>query len=290
MDRQPIKVPAPEDLDKRDKQHIRLTYITHFYFNQRTASAIIDLLRKYERYRPQLLSVIQFVVVDDGSPLEFDIPEFRLNLIWLRIDKDIPWNQGGARNLGAVFAKSDKMILTDLDHEFPEETLEYAVRMGDLRNKMYKIHTRDPESGQTYRGHPNIFLMSRGRFLRLWGYDEEFSGGHGGEDFRFVKYQKYHGTWFRHLPKRYVCVRRNDIDRGSEYHSLIRDQSRNSKIDPLKKAQIIYWGKEAGHSRIFLDFPWHRVVEYSLPRPAAVQHRRLWKKFWLIRTLLGGDP
>ena len=136
MDRQPIRAPVVEDLYKRDKQHIRLTYITHFYFNQDNASAIIGLLRKYERYRPQLLSIIQFVVVDDGSPLEFDIPEFRLNLIWVRIDQDIPWNQGGARNLGAIFAKSDKMILTDLDHEFPEETLEYAARMGDLRNKM----------------------------------------------------------------------------------------------------------------------------------------------------------
>ncbi len=161
---------------------------------------------------------------------------------------------------------------------------------GGLRNKTHKIYTRDLESGQTHRGHPNIFLMSRGRFLRLWVYDEELSGGREGADFQFVKYQKYHGTWFRHLPKQCTCLSRTDIDQGLEYHSLVRDQSRNSKIDPLKKAQINYWGKEAGHSRISLDFPWHRIVEYSLPRPSAVRHKRWWKKFWSIRARLGGNP
>ena len=288
MDRQPIKVPVVSDLDERDKQHIRLTYITHFYFNQTNNSSLVQLLRRYEKYSPDLLSVVQFVVVDDGSPLECEIPEFRLNLIWLKIDDDIPWNQAGARNLGVVFAKSDKILLTDLDHEFPEEMLRHAARMGGLRNRAYKIHRKDPISQKIMNCHPNIFLMSRGRFLRLWGYDEEFSGGHGAEDFRFVKYQKYHGTWFRYLPKRYFCIPSADIDREHGYHSLVRDQSRNSKIDPLKKAQITYWGKEAGHSRIFLDFSWHKVLEYTLPRPRTVPENRWWKKLWLLRTLLGG--
>lgn len=34
------------------------------------------------------------------------------------------------RNLEVTYAPSDKVLMTDLDHEFPEETLRYMVRSG----------------------------------------------------------------------------------------------------------------------------------------------------------------
>jgi predicted glycosyltransferase involved in capsule biosynthesis len=54
--------------------------------------------------------------------------------------------------------------------------------------------------------------MSRARFLRFHGFDEEFAGHYGSEDYRFVKIQKYHGTRFPKFRKKYRCLQRQDID------------------------------------------------------------------------------
>lgn len=110
-----------------DKSHIRLSYITHFYCNQTNIDSVTELLRHYEQYDPALLDVIEFVIVDDGSPVEYEIPQLNLNITWLRINEDIQWNQAGARNLGVTYAKSDRIVLSDLDHIFPPETLHYMA-------------------------------------------------------------------------------------------------------------------------------------------------------------------
>ncbi|MDP2828656.1 MAG: glycosyltransferase family A protein [Sulfuricellaceae bacterium] len=269
-----------------DKQHIRLTYITHYYLNQKSPDAILDLLRKYESYPRDLLDVVQFVVVDDGSPLLFEIPDFNLNLTWLRIGEDIPWNQAGARNLGAVYAKSDKILLTDLDHEFPEYTLRWIVDMPEPGRRIYKP-PRINSQGKRYGFHSNIFIMSRARFMRLYGYDEEYSGGYGAEDYRFVRFQKYHGSWMRVLPNKYFCVDRKWVDREAGYHSLNRDLSRNTPIDERKKNELLEFGPEAGHSRMFLNFPWEIVRDVHRSASVNRPSKRWWKHLWLFRTLFG---
>ncbi|MDA3967804.1 hypothetical protein [Helicobacter sp. WB40] len=90
--------------------HIRLTYITHFYCNIDNIDSVISLLRDYEKYNKDILDVVLFIVIDDGSPVSYEIPQFDLNLHWIRINEDIPWNQSGARNLGVVYAKSDNIV------------------------------------------------------------------------------------------------------------------------------------------------------------------------------------
>ncbi len=277
-----------ESLDARDKSHIRLSYVTHFYFNQADGSAILALLSRYAQYDAALLDVIQFVVVDDGSPLQFEIPDLGLNIIWLRINEDIRWNQAGARNLGVTYAKSDKILITDVDHEFPEHTLRKMVETRDCNARFYKIRKRDMQTGRIGKGHSNTFFMSRAHFFRLYGYDEEFSGHYGAEDYRFVKFRKYHGAWQRYLPKRYWCFHRQDIERSRSYHSLERDLSYNTPIDASKKRQIEEWGKEQGHSRIFLNFTWKIVKENARSNRIARKSARWWKPLWIPRTLRGG--
>lgn len=87
---------------KEDKSHIELTYVTHFYCNQKNINSITDLLKKYETYSRNLIEKIEFIIVDDCSPLEYEIPDLNLNYRWLKITTDIQWNQGGARNLGVT--------------------------------------------------------------------------------------------------------------------------------------------------------------------------------------------
>jgi len=272
-----------------DRQHIKLTYITHFYLDQKNPDTVVELFRKYESYSSDLLDEVQFVVVNDCSKLEFEIPDFNLNILWLNILDDIPWNQGGARNLGVTYARSDKVLLTDIDLEFPEQTLDYMRRARNPRNTFYKV--RSNKSGVICNGHPNVFFMSRARFFRFYGYDEEFSGGHGGEDFRFVKIQKYHGSWQRHLPSKYFCYKRNErLDLENSYHSLSRDHERNTPIDERKAKEILCWGEGAGHSRLFLNFNWEIKKENIREVKVNQKSDRLWKHLGSVLNRVGSPP
>ena len=273
---------------KTDWSGIEVTYITHFYLDQGSPDALMRLLRRYEQYSPEVLNRLHFVVVDDGSPLTYDIPAFNLNITWLRINEDIRWNQSGARNLGATYAKSDKILLTDLDHEFPEETLRAMIAAKPCGRNIYKIYRRNTENGKLRKGHSNIFFMSRARFFRLWGYDEEFSGHYGAEDFRFIKYQKAHGSRLRYFDSRYICVKREDIDRTKEYHSLSRDLSFNTPVDARKKFEMNLFGRDAGHSRMFLEFTWTRIYENRREERIGRKIDRTWKRLWTWRWLAGG--
>ena len=275
--------------DKRDHSRIGLTYITHFYLNQNSTVTIFDLLRKYAAYAPDVLDRVQFVIVDDGSPLKYEIPaDLGLNLTWLKVRQDIPWNQAGARNLGVTYAKSDKILITDLDHVFPEATLRHLVEHANCGRRVYKFWRVTPESpGKLKRGHPNIFFLSRARYFELYGYDEEFAGGYGAEDFRFMKWQKVHGSLSPHLPRRYFCVENEKIDRKKAYHSLTRDHSFNTPVDLRKQYESQWHGSEAGHSRMFLNFEWDVLARAHRP-PSATPWpvKKWWKPLWFLRAIL----
>ncbi len=280
-----------------DKQHIKLTYITHFYCNQNNMDSVFSLLRQYEQLPEDIRTVVEFVIVDDGSPIEYDVGVFDLNITWLRINEDIPWNQAGARNLGVTYAKSDKIFITDLDHELPESTFRYLINCRNPGRNFYKIYRESRENGvkkrgkvcnvgDRYYGHPNTFFMSRARFMRFFGYDEEFAGNYGSEDFRFVKYQKYQGSRQHYLPKNIRCFERN-VDREESYHTLHRDLSANTPIDKRKKQECSLFGYEYGQSRIFLNFTWEIKYRNNVMPATLPPLNTWWRPLWWFRYLCG---
>ena len=266
-----------------DKQHIKLTYITHFYCNQQDISEVINLLREYESMPASVLDYVQFVIVDDCSPLEYEIPEFDLNLTWLRITTDIPWNQGGSRNLGVTYAASDKILMTDLDHVLPVSTFTYLINAANPGRTFYKLYRRD-EQGNLRKGHSNLFFMSRARFFRFYGYDEEFCGHYGAEDYRFVKLQKYHGSRQRYLPKSVYATERI-VDRDKSYHTLDRSLEYNTPVDKRKHEEVCTYGAESGHSRLFLDFEWKILRSVCRTSPVVREKNPGWKARWWLRWL-----
>ena len=274
--------------EKTDHSRIGLTYITHFYLNQSSTVTIFDLLKKYAAYDPAVLDRVQFVIVDDGSPLKYEIPPLGLNLTWLKVRQDIPWNQAGARNLGVTYARSDKILITDVDHEFPEATLRHMVEHAHCGRRVYKFWRYTPESpGKLKRGHPNIFFLSRARYLELHGYDEEFAGSYGAEDFRFMKWQKVHGSVSPHLARAYFAIEREKIDRKTAYHSLHRDHSFNTPVDLRKQYESQWHGFDAGHSRMFLEFEWDVLSRQQRPPSKAPWPvRRWWKPLAFVRAML----
>ncbi|ADM43300.1 hypothetical protein ETAF_3197 [Edwardsiella tarda FL6-60] len=228
-------------------------------------------------------SAVEFIIVDDGSPITYDVGSIDLNITWLKITEDIKWNQAGARNLGVTYAKSDKILLTDLDHELPSETFAYLINAKNPGRNFYKIYRRSPERG-LYKGHSNLFFMSRARFFRHFGYDEEFAGNYGAEDYRFVKYHKYHGSRQKYLPKKIICYERV-LDREKSYHSLTRDLSANTPVDLQKRKECETYGDEYGHSRIFLNFEWKVIYRHSVFPTTLPTEKRWWKPLWWLRYL-----
>lgn len=272
---------------RRDFSHIRLSYVVSVYFNEGDCTSLESLLRTYSGYSADLLDGLQFVVVDDASPVPATVPpDIPINLLLLRIHEDIPWNQPGARNLGVVYARSDKVLLTDLDHEVPENTLRYVFRMRNPGRTMYQIRRFD-DRNKPIKPHPNTFVLSRGRFLLYYGYDEDFCGHYGCDDSVFRRWQRNHGTRFRFLPSSCHIRMRNMSRTGG--HSLARDLSHNKALARKKKQFWNEYGPEAGHSRRFLDFSW-RIVEdrCRANAPLPGKRRRLWAKTWWWRWLWGG--
>ena len=85
-----------------------VSIIIPLYFNQKNTATLDSLLSVYSNYEQDILSKVEFVFVDDCSPIEIVIPNhYKLNYQLLRITDDIRWNQSGAKNLGATFAKSN---------------------------------------------------------------------------------------------------------------------------------------------------------------------------------------
>jgi hypothetical protein len=274
-----------DDCPKADYSDLRLAYITHFYCNQNDISSVTRLLERYAAYPEDVRARVQFVIVDDGSPIEYQIPDLPLNLTWLRIDQDIRWNQAGARNLGAVYAHADTIMLTDLDHELPLESMRQLIARPSCGKRLYKMWRKDAH-GRYEKGHPNLFVLSRGRFIECFGYDEEYAGHYGGEDYRFVKYQKARGSLQKYLPKRIWCIERQDIDRKRSYHSLVRDHSFNSPIDSRKRHELAHVGNGYGHSRTFLNFTWTVLLERQLNLAVKRPEDSCWKQRSLLRQVL----
>jgi hypothetical protein len=264
-----------------DYAHIALSYVVPCYFNKQDSSSLDALLRQYAGYSADVLDRIQFVIVDDGSPVPAVIAEdLDLNILLLRIGVDIPWNQPGAHNLGVVMARSDKVLMTDLDYAFPETTLRALIERPSPGTTMYRIGLRTPD-GTPRKRHCNTFFCSRARVLRFYGYDESFSGHYGYDDTMFWRWQRYHGTRFRHLPRRIYGT-----ERRVDYHTLVRDESHNRAIAERKRREMREHGPDAGHSRAFLRFPWEVVLDRARRTPApSPQPNRWWGRTWWWRMI-----
>lgn len=263
--------------------HIRLTYITHFFCDEPDKIESIDkLLENFATYPADVLDHTHFVIVDDGSPIDYEPEHYGLNLTWLRITENIPWNNPGARNLGVVYAKSENIIISDTDHDLPPKTMRYLLSRPDCRKSFYKFK-RMNHSGELQKAHPNMFFMARSRFMKFFGYDEEFCGDYAHDDMWFVKFQKWSGSIQRHTPTRYHA-RMRKIDAMKHNHSLNRDQKTNKALYKKKRTEADQFGSALGHSRTFLDFKWEILLFHQRPAP-KLRVNALWKKLWWFRAL-----
>jgi glycosyltransferase involved in cell wall biosynthesis len=122
------------------------------------------------------LSDVKVIFIDDCSPTPIT-PDPKYT--YYRITDDMGINWQGARNLGVMEADTDWVLLTDLDHTIPQETIDLIYKTKLDPSKAYKFMRKIKDEWK--EPHSNSFLITRYNYMSKGGYDLRWQGTKGGE-------------------------------------------------------------------------------------------------------------
>jgi hypothetical protein len=241
----------------------------------RNVEMLKEHLRTWMRYPLEVRAQMRLIVVDDGSPepASHVFGEFpQLTGVELyRIHPDIPWNRGGARNLGSTVTTDEWLLHMDIDHILPVQAAEvlatfmsvppshsdwyrferYRYGMADETRKKDKI---DPAAKfGKIKPHIDSYLCRRSLYWKVGGYDEDYSGCLGGGS-PFLQ-QLERAAPVQVLPEP-ICLHvytRDTCPDASDF-SLSRDTSEYSRRRRAKEARGDTKAKNP------LRFSWGRVL------------------------------
>lgn len=224
-----------------------VTVVVPYYENRAFFGA---QLRKWMSYPSEVLAQTSFIVVDDGSPRHPALevvkalrPSIRLRLF--RIEVDVRWNWLAARNIGFHYAPEGWVLVTDMDHVVPTETLVAAMTEVHDPQVVYAFHRRE-HNGQACNPHSASFLMTRAKFWEIGGYDETLSG-HYGTDGVFRREIVKHAR-IDLLP--HLLIRHEYVD-DSSTTDYARKQPEDAAVGRLVAARRPNWRPKV------LSFPYH---------------------------------
>lgn len=167
-----------------------ITWIMPFY---RNAPMLAVHIENWSLYPADVLAGLTIILVDDGSP-EADRPDellraapkaVRDRVRLLRVLVDIPWNQHGARNLGAKVAANEWLLVTDIDRILLAHDMRALMSVKLKTSRYYKpwgvrMHVKLPKADPE-KGPYNQFLVHRSVYWKAGGYDEDYCGCYGGD-------------------------------------------------------------------------------------------------------------
>lgn len=149
------------------------------------------LAQQYETwaaYPDELKQALEIVIVDDGSPEGEDAaaverPEGLPRLRIYRVQEDKPWHQHAARNIAAHHAQRAWLLMIDMDHVVPADSLQRILaEMGDDKAQVFKFRRLDaPDLAPKLKDgkehpHPNTFVIAKTTYWAVGGYDERLCG------------------------------------------------------------------------------------------------------------------
>lgn len=155
------------------------------------------MLREHQRiwsaYPLDLAASLHVIVIDDCSP-KGHRPSHKMadverlaSVRLFRLLVKARWNWLACRNLGVDRATTEWVLLTDIDHALPVETLTTLTTMDLDRDCVYRLARVDAprlwpyrlSECPPYKVHPNTWIMTREMYDRVGGYDETLSGLYG---------------------------------------------------------------------------------------------------------------
>ncbi len=217
------------------------------------------LVRHLNGFSEELRQHIELVIVDDGSPenpaAKFVKPtSFPLRIF--RVGYDKPWNQSGARNIGAFEAANEWLLLLDMDMEIPEETLIGLFEISPPTNPWYLFSSRPVDSPEKNLGrHHNAIFMSKNFYWQVGGFDENFDGYYGTAQFFGIASEKI-ASWC-HLETLWIDLVGENVVGDANTRGLVR------KAAPTQR--VVIWTKRIARAldlipRKTLSHPYTRVL------------------------------
>jgi|SRR6185369_3267976 len=142
-------------------------------------------IAEWRNYAADVAPFVSVIVVDDGSPTPAVLPEAPpVSMRLFRIGVDVRWNWLAARNIGAHHAAPGWLLMTDMDHVVPNDTMRACV-YGSHDPAVAYGFGRVEHTGAAIHPHSASFFLTRDTFWRTGGYDETLSGHYGTDgDFR----------------------------------------------------------------------------------------------------------
>jgi len=242
------------------------TLIVPFYRNVQMLRHQIDAWKNYP-------TAVRIIVVDDGSPepareviLEHAPAALLERISLYRVGVDIPWNRGGARNLGAREASTDWILHVDIDHVLPalfaQQLLDFEADPARwYRFERFRVGRADetrrkdkiPDDVEFGKIHPHIdsYLCTRDLYWRAGGYDEDYSGCLGGGS-PFLKHlERLAAPAMVPEPMHLLVFTRSTAADASD-HTLSRDRTEYSRRKREKE--------RTGRTRPInpIRFPWQK--------------------------------
>lgn len=220
------------------------------YYNE--PSILKERLLLYSTMHANILSNVEFVIVDDGSmeyPIDSVLKDFEINknfsLIILRIDVDIPWNQPEANNFGIFHANGEFIFRTDIDHFLPESELETLLQeLPKLpeNTAFFPMNRYSIPDDENINEHMNTFLIRKKDYFKLNGFNEFFSKSYGSDDRDFITRLR---TMFQVQSLDNVTVHVNKyVDR----ENVSRDNHQGkSKLNKINRPHLMF--QHADHYR-----------------------------------------
>ena len=168
------------------KEHSPLISLVFAYYEN---PSMLELQwKEIAQYPASVKQKLEVLIVDDGSPThpaaEVPRPQNLPKHSIFRLNRDLRWNQDAARNIGANEAQSPWLLLTDIDHVVPEETLSHIIGMTKNRSVFYTFSRIKFATGEEREPHPNSYFMTKELYWAIGGHDEDYAGIYG-KDFLF---------------------------------------------------------------------------------------------------------
>ena len=272
-------------------------------------SLLLAHLQTLKAYPNAVRSRIHVLIVDDGSPQGLAASTYMpavlrdafagfLSLTIVRIEQDLPWNIGGARNLAFHLAPTPRVMLLDMDTPAPQAVMAAALALparDDERgvSLVHRFNRVRPDG--THNISPAAVLTDAASYWAIGGCDEDFVGNYGHTHVHFwhrartlpphtIAIQTHHELLLQELPHvsnpcdafsragvaapslRERCMASATVHAGA----LAAAPSAASK-DPTVNALLFRWKVRTGRwSTNYLRFTWAVVLSSSTDRASAV--------------------
>ncbi len=215
---------------KNETNSVELTVIIHIYNNQ---EALNLQIQHWEDWG--FIPGLELIFIDDCSSPALDLDRVPCWVRKIIIRDDIPWNQPGAKNLGASLALGSWLLFLDADQVFTKNDIYSLIHaLPEIEHQtLYRFERRCAKTQNSLVVHQNCHLISKFDYDNFGGYDEDFAGNYGHEDAYFERLWKFKGGKIAIFNQPYL------IDFSSlETKGLNRDGRLN---ELLRRKKMRYW-------------------------------------------------